>query len=118
MIPLLCSIAFLAQADAPSYALRLGAAARLDWLAESPKNAWEIAERAPMPLFKVDIHLYRVRLFGDVQSGASSELYPWGSPHKDLAEARRLIEKHGYGRRMRELEDAEATSGDRRISPE
>ena len=33
--------------------------------------------------------------------------YPWESPHKDLAEARRLIEKHGYGRRMDELEDAE-----------
>ena len=34
--------------------------------------------------------------------------YPWQSPQHDLAEARRLIEKHGYGRRKEELEDAEA----------
>ena len=33
--------------------------------------------------------------------------YPWESPEADLAEARRLIEKHGYGRRQEELEDAE-----------
>jgi hypothetical protein len=33
--------------------------------------------------------------------------YPWESPQDDLAEARRLIEKHGYLRRMGELEDAE-----------
>ena len=33
--------------------------------------------------------------------------YPWESPRADLAEARRLIEKHGYGRRQEELEDAE-----------
>jgi len=37
---------------------------------------------------------------------------PWhdGTPHsakQDLAEARRLIEKHGYWRRKGELEDAE-----------
>ena len=30
------------------------------------------------------------------------------SPEEDLKEARRLIEKHGYGRRKEELEDAEA----------
>jgi hypothetical protein len=35
----------LSQADGPSYSLRLGAAARLDWLAENPKNAWEIIAR-------------------------------------------------------------------------
>ncbi|MEO8494455.1 MAG: hypothetical protein ABI614_05265 [Planctomycetota bacterium] len=34
--------------------------------------------------------------------------YPWESQDKDLAEARRLIETCGYGRRMEELEDAEA----------
>ena len=33
--------------------------------------------------------------------------YPWESVEHDLSEARRLIEKHGYGRRMGELEDAE-----------
>ena len=26
-------------------------------------EAWEIAERGPMPLFLADIHLYRARLF-------------------------------------------------------
>ena len=64
-------------------------------------EAKEIAERGPMPLFMADIHLYRARLFfRDAQ-------YPWESPRKDLAQARRLIEKHGYGRRMPELVDAE-----------
>lgn len=33
--------------------------------------------------------------------------YPWESPEHDLGEARRLIVKHGYLRRMPELEDAE-----------
>jgi hypothetical protein len=28
-------------------------------------EAWEIAERGPMPLFLADIHLYRARLFFD-----------------------------------------------------
>jgi len=64
-------------------------------------EAWEIAERGPMPLFLADIHLYRARLFfREVQ-------YPWQSPQHDLAEARRLIFKHGYLRRKEELEDAE-----------
>ncbi len=35
----------VAQADAPSYSLRVGAAVRLDWLAENPKLAWPIASR-------------------------------------------------------------------------
>ncbi|MEN6490291.1 MAG: hypothetical protein ABFD66_15665 [Smithella sp.] len=65
-------------------------------------EAWEIAERGPMPLFMADIHLYRARLF------FRKTEYPWGSPQYDLAEARRLIEKHGYWRRKEELEDAEA----------
>ena len=68
-------------------------------------EAWEIAERGPMPLFQADVHLYRARLFGKAKTG---ENYPWDSPQHDLAEARRLIEKHGYGRRKEELEDAEA----------
>ena len=65
-------------------------------------EAWEIAERGPMPLFLADIHLYRARLF------FREAEYPWESPQADLAEARRLIEKHGYWRRKEELEDAEA----------
>jgi hypothetical protein len=69
---------------------------------EDLDEAWEIAERGPMKLFMADIHLYRARLFG------RETLYPWESPHADLAEARRLIEKCGYGRRKEELEDAEA----------
>ena len=75
-------------------------------------EAWEIAERGPMPLFLADIHLYRARLFHAVTP------YPWATdpdghprgPHDDLAEARRLIEKHGYWRRKEELEDAEAAA--------
>jgi hypothetical protein len=65
-------------------------------------EAWEIAERGPMPLFLADIHLYRARLF------FRDATYPWESPQHDLAEARRLIFKHGYLRRKEELEDAEA----------
>ncbi len=64
-------------------------------------EAWEIAERGPMPLHMADIHLYRARLF------YREAKYPWESPQADLAEARRLIEKHGYWRRKEELEDAE-----------
>jgi hypothetical protein len=96
-------------------------------------EAWEIAERGPMPLFLADIHLHRARLFGSAKSeGGSGKLegvplrsdfplpssefrYPWDKhpdgtargPKDDLAEARRLIEKHGYWRRKEELEDAE-----------
>ena len=64
-------------------------------------EAWEIAERGPMPLFLADIHLYRARLF------LRDKPYPWQSLQHDLAEARRLIVKHGYLRRKEELEDAE-----------
>jgi SEFIR domain-containing protein len=59
---------------------------------EDLDEAWEIAERGPMPLFQADIQLYRARLFRDRDA---------------LAEARRLIEKHGYNRRDGELADAE-----------
>ena len=58
-----------------------------------------------MPLYLTDILLTRARLFGMAKEGAH---YPWGSPREDLAEARRLIEKHGYHRRDEELADAEA----------
>jgi hypothetical protein len=71
-------------------------------------EAWEIAERGPMSLFLADIHLHRARLFGGLV--ARGEKYPWQSPQQDLAEARRLITKHGYGRRKEELEDAEAAA--------
>ena len=73
-------------------------------------EVWEIAERGPMPLFLADIHLHHARLFGPHAPAAIDEPYPWESPTADLAAARRLIEKHGYGRRLKELEDAEAAS--------
>jgi hypothetical protein len=77
--------------------------------AQSDLNeAFEIAERGPMPLIMADIHLYRARLFGLSKDRPAS--YPWTSPQTDLAEARRLIEKHGYWRRKEELEDAEAAA--------
>ncbi len=56
------------------------------------REAELIAARGPMPLFLADIHLHRARLFRD---------------HDELAKARVLIEKHGYNRRLPELEDAE-----------
>jgi len=65
-------------------------------------EAWDLAERGPMPLYMADIHMHRARLF------FREAHYPWVSPQADLAEARRLIEKHGYWRRKEELEDAEA----------
>jgi tetratricopeptide (TPR) repeat protein len=71
-------------------------------------EAFEIAERGPMPLFLADIHLHRARLFG--LSKDRPAIYPWKSPQVDLAEAQRLIEKHGYWRRKEELEDAEAAA--------
>lgn len=66
-------------------------------------EAWEIAERGPMPLFLADVLLYRARLFGR----GPAEAYPWGSAAADLQESRRLIEEHKYKRRLPELEDAE-----------
>ena len=76
---------------------------------ESARNdldeAWEIAERGPTKLFMADIHLHRARLF------FREAEYPWGSPAADLAAARELIEKCGYGRRKEELEDAERAIG-------
>ena len=68
-------------------------------------EAWEIAERGPMKLHMADIHLHRARLF------FREARYPWGSPAADLAAARELIEKCGYGRRKEELEDAERAIG-------
>ena len=61
------------------------------------EEAWEIAEAGPMPLFMADIHLHRAGLFHHITP------YPWQSPAVDAREARRLIEKHGYLRRMEDL---------------
>ena len=55
-------------------------------------EAERIATRGPMPLFLADVHLHRARLFHDRHA---------------LTEARVLIERHHYGRRLPELEDAE-----------
>lgn len=63
-----------------------------------------------MPLFQADIHLYRARLFGPQHGGPGQPAYPWLSAAHDLQEARRLITKHGYGRRLEELQDAEAAA--------
>ena len=65
-------------------------------------DAWEIAERGPMPLFIADIHLYRARLFRRERE------YPWTSPKDDLTAARKLIDECGYHSRDAELADAEA----------
>ncbi|TWU02200.1 tetratricopeptide repeat protein [Stieleria varia] len=68
-------------------------------------EAEQIATRGPMPLYLADIHLTRARLIGspkvDVE-GLNVDV------RTELAEARRLIEKHKYNRRMPELLDAEA----------
>ncbi len=67
-------------------------------------EAWEIAERGPMPLFMADIHLYRAAFFSQVQP------YPWQSAEFDRQEARRLIIHHGYLRRLPALEVLEQLS--------
>ena len=56
-----------------------------------------------MPLFQADIHLHRARLFGPQCGGPGQPPYPWASASHDLREARRLIDKHGYGRRLEEF---------------
>jgi tetratricopeptide (TPR) repeat protein len=65
-------------------------------------EAWEIAERGPMPLFMAEIHLYRAGLFQQIQP------YPWDSPEADAKAARQLIEKHGYLRRLPDVLVVEA----------
>lgn len=74
-------------------------------------EAWDIAERGPMRLHMADIHLYRARLFFREAN------YPWESPEADLAAARELIERCGYGRRREELADAEAALAQWRQRP-
>ena len=59
-------------------------------------EAQQIAHRGPMPLFLADIALYRARFFHDRTA---------------LAEARRLVDQHAYGRRIEEVEALEAVVG-------
>lgn len=51
-----------------------------------------IAERGPMPLYLADCYLHRARLFRDAEA---------------LQQAKNLIQKHHYGRRFKELANAE-----------
>jgi len=55
-------------------------------------EAWQIANRGSMWLYKADIHLYRARLFRD---------------KSELTRAGELIRKLGYRRRDEELADTE-----------
>ena len=77
------------------------------------EEAQQIAERGPMPLYLADVHLHRARLWGAAMTDKAKgvrEKFPHIDPKAELAEARRLIEKHGYWRRKEELEDAEAAA--------
>ncbi|MEM7516496.1 MAG: hypothetical protein AAF368_06205 [Planctomycetota bacterium] len=61
-------------------------------------EAEEIARRGSMQLYLADIALYRARFFHDRDA---------------LLEARRLIDKHGYGRRLEEVAALEKASAGR-----
>lgn len=71
-------------------------------------EAWQIAERGPMPLYLCDIHLHRARLF------FRAKRYPWNKnpdgtrrrPADDLSAAEKIIDECGYHRRDEELADA------------
>lgn len=71
-------------------------------------EAQQIAERGPMPLFLADVHLHRARIVGSTNDECRRTNWPGIDPKAELAKARTLIEKHGYGRREEELADAEA----------
>ncbi len=66
-------------------------------------EAQDIAERGPMPLYLADIHLHRARL-----AHTFPHLWPGCDPQTELTPARKLIEKHNYGRRTEELAAAQA----------
>lgn len=85
-----------------------------DSACEDLDDAWDVAARGPMPLHQADILLTRARLFGARCGGPDQPAYPWQSAAHDLADARRLIEKHGYWRRRQELDDAEAAAARRK----
>ncbi|HYD49983.1 MAG TPA: ATP-binding protein [Terriglobales bacterium] len=55
-------------------------------------EAWEMSVRAPMPLYVIDVHLTRARLFRD---------------RDELEQARRLIDSCGYGHRRPQLADTD-----------
>lgn len=57
-----------------------------------------------MSLYLANIHLNRARMFGRMKEKG-------GRMNEELAEARRRIEQHGYGRRYEELADAESAAG-------
>ncbi|HKP03709.1 MAG TPA: ATP-binding protein [Chthoniobacterales bacterium] len=78
-----------------------GARTGVDSAQSDLDEAYDIAEQGQMKLFLADIHLHRARLF------LNEEFYPWLSAAGDLAAAKQLIEKYGYGRRTDELQDAE-----------
>ena len=65
-------------------------------------EAWGIADGGDMGLHRIDILLTRARLSFREEPAAARQ---------DLAEARRLIDQHGYHRRDRELAMAEAVIG-------
>ena len=73
-------------------------------------EAQQIAERGPMPLVLADVHLHRARLVGMTNAEGRMTNWPGVDPKAELAKARALIAKHGYGRRLEELADAEAAS--------
>jgi tetratricopeptide (TPR) repeat protein len=87
---------------------RLGAITGPNSAQRDLDEAWEIAERGPMPLFLADIYLHRARLF------FGEKTYPWASnPNEtvrgaqdDLAAAEAIINRCGYRRRDAELADA------------
>jgi hypothetical protein len=65
-------------------------------------EAWEIAGRGPMMLFRADI-LIGAALFGGFVSSTSKRRYPWPSRYSDFANARKIIRECGYGRREGQL---------------
>jgi hypothetical protein len=75
-------------------------------------EAQQIAERGPMPLHLADVHLHRARLVGMLPPDQRAQHWPGIDPKAELASARALIEKHGYGRRREELADAEQAAED------
>jgi tetratricopeptide (TPR) repeat protein len=72
---------------------------------EDLDEAWEMAERGPMKLHMVELHLHRARLF------FREEKYPWESPAADLAAAEKLVNGCGYHRRDEELAEAQKAFG-------
>jgi hypothetical protein len=68
-------------------------------------TAFEMAEVGPMPLYLADVLLHRANLFFDRKP------YPWESVKTDLANARKLIDTFGYGRRQKILKVMENLIG-------